>query len=448
MKKRSVLLEISAELIFFAIILAFSIKPVFNFDFWFHIKYGEYILATRSLPFTDVFSHTTFGQPAIPYEWLFQVLMYLLYHAFGTVGIQTLVLLLLLSYLLLFRQILKEIFRISLLPRLFLIATVCLLGFDFWVERPQSGAYVLFMAVLYLVLKRVFKKKNVLVFTLPIFIIWTNMHASIVLGLYLFAAFALLSMLRYVKRHERDDLRLAKEFTLYGLINFVITLLPPLSYKVYQLLWLFFEKRTFITSTIDEWVPLTELSTRFYIYLVIIILCLFALFLAWRKKPSAGLIWFLPFLPLGLFVLSGVRQTAFTMPVILILAIPFLRSSKYSLPQIFRYVVFLLMLIASIYFLHLYQQVLSSIKRPYPVRAIPFIKENIRGNMFNELFLGGYLLYQLGPEYKTFIDGRTDMFLPIVFPEYTKLDTFPNDNDFYGYFRKLVKKYHVSWAII
>ena len=58
-------------------------------------------------------------------------------------------------------------------------------------------------------------------------------------------------------------------------------------------------------------------------------------------------------------------------------------------------------------------------------------------------------MYKLGPEIKTFIDGRTGMFLPQVLPEYDRLiNNRFEDNQFQDYFNFLVHKYDLSWAIL
>ena len=443
---KQLFLKFSAfEYILFIIILIFSIHPVENFDFWFHIKYGEYILQTHSLPFKDMFSHTAYGAPAIPYEWLFQVTSYLIYKAFGNPGIQALVAFLVLTYSLLFRQILLEIFQISLVPRIFLVGLSFVLGYDFWVERPQSVAYVLFMATLYIVLKRVFtnEKSRLLWLCVPIFFIWTNLHASFVLGLYLFFSFAAVSFLK-------KDLKTAKDLAIFGVINTIITLLPPLSIKTYQLLYLFFEKREFIMLVISEWVPLYKLGLRFYIYLTIMTLAGASLIYSFRKKDSINnLLLFLPFIPLSLFVITGVRQTQFSMPAILLCLLPAIKLIKLPENKLFVNFSAVTMLFAITVFSYLYQKEISSVLRLYPNQATSFIKTNLKGNMFNEYHIGGYLMYKLGPETKTFIDGRTDMFLPQVLPEYDKLinNNF-TDEEFQGYFNFLVQKYNISWAIL
>src|SRR5262245_33547518 len=52
-------------------------------DFWWHLKTGEVIVTTGSLPRTDEFSFTAAGTPTAPHAWLAQVVYYLVYFAGG-----------------------------------------------------------------------------------------------------------------------------------------------------------------------------------------------------------------------------------------------------------------------------------------------------------------------------------------------------------------------------
>ena len=59
-------------------------------------------------------------------------------------------------------------------------------------------------------------------------------------------------------------------------------------------------------------------------------------------------------------------------------------------------------------------------------------------------------MYHLGPKVKTFIDGRTDMFLPEVLPEYISFGNlaYTGDDDYLKSFEKLVSKYQISYATL
>jgi len=56
-------------------------------DTGWHIRTGEYILDTRSVPVLDLFSFSKAGQPWFAWEWLSDVIFALLYRAWGLKGV-------------------------------------------------------------------------------------------------------------------------------------------------------------------------------------------------------------------------------------------------------------------------------------------------------------------------------------------------------------------------
>src|SRR5436190_13361232 len=52
-----------------------------------HITVGNYILDTHTIPTTDIFSHTRYGQPLVLHEWLSEVLFASAYRAAGLNGV-------------------------------------------------------------------------------------------------------------------------------------------------------------------------------------------------------------------------------------------------------------------------------------------------------------------------------------------------------------------------
>lgn len=445
-----------AELLLILIVIIFSVQPVENYDFWFHVKYGEYITKTHTLPFTDLFSHTAYGTPGVPYEWLFQVIIYNVYKYSGTAGVQLLVVTFSILYLLIFRKILKDIFRISGILALIFPAVLMLLSYDFMLERPQIVSYFLFMCCLYLVLVRIHSRKNMLMYSIPVFLVWSNLHASFIIGLYLFFSFGIVYLVMFLIGKRNEDKKISGNLLLFGIISFLITFLPPLGYKNYQLLFLFFQKREFISQTISEWMPLFRVQSFFCIDIFLIISAIFLYIFILKRSNNNNrkslIVSFLPLIPLALFVISGIRQTPYALPVVLILFIPFVTSGSFpeSFLRKYQSPILIIMLVLTFGGYMYYRSENVSVGREYPGKAISFIKANIRGNMFNEYVMGGYIMYRLGPEYKTFIDGRTDMFLPEVLPEYAHLgNLITGDIDkFKEYFSSLVDKYHVSWVIV
>jgi hypothetical protein len=64
-----------------------SNRPLADADIGWHIRNGERILATHSLPRTDPFSSTMQGQPWFAWEWLYDILLGILHRACGLNGV-------------------------------------------------------------------------------------------------------------------------------------------------------------------------------------------------------------------------------------------------------------------------------------------------------------------------------------------------------------------------
>ncbi|HEX6510909.1 MAG TPA: hypothetical protein VF157_01315, partial [Chloroflexota bacterium] len=63
------------------------LHPAIDFDLAWHIRTGQYILATHTIPQGDLYSFTVRGAPWVEHEWLWQVLMALVDAAAGRLGI-------------------------------------------------------------------------------------------------------------------------------------------------------------------------------------------------------------------------------------------------------------------------------------------------------------------------------------------------------------------------
>jgi hypothetical protein len=81
-------------------------------------------------------------------------------------------------------------------------------------------------------------------------------------------------------------------------------------------------------------------------------------------------------------------------------------------------------------------------EKEFPVAAVEFLqKEHLPGNMFNNDEFGDYLIYTASPEYKVFIDGRSDMYGAERIKEYYKITRIePGWED-------VLKKYDINWII-
>jgi hypothetical protein len=78
-----------------------------------------------------------------------------------------------------------------------------------------------------------------------------------------------------------------------------------------------------------------------------------------------------------------------------------------------------------------------------PVRATEVVKLNApQGNMFNTYEWGGYLIWELWPQYKVFIDGRADMYGAETVQEYEQVFKLQTG------WQEELKKRKIEWILI
>jgi len=84
-------------------------------------------------------------------------------------------------------------------------------------------------------------------------------------------------------------------------------------------------------------------------------------------------------------------------------------------------------------------------KEGYPYKAVAFLKENhIEGNFFNDFNSGAYLVGNVFPQIKVFIDGRTEVYGGKFFRKYNELWKDGNT----ALLDKEIARYHLTGALL
>ena len=78
---------------FAVLVLSLNIAPITNNDIFLHLRTGEHVLATGSVPEQDDYSALARGRPYIAHEWLSAVLFRVTETSFGERGLDALILL-------------------------------------------------------------------------------------------------------------------------------------------------------------------------------------------------------------------------------------------------------------------------------------------------------------------------------------------------------------------
>jgi hypothetical protein len=380
----------------------FSPDRFFDSDTLWHIKAGEIILSNRAIPVSDQFSWSAPGAPWISHEWLFELCIAVFYKM-GPWGISLFTAILIIIGLYFYWKLIKEVSNSYITASIFYLLALIMIS-SAWTARPYIASYAFLAATLYILL--VGKDKPAKLWFLPIlFLIWTNFHASVVLGLGIVALELLLSFLPKFETENIKNIPGNKKHLLGAFImSAAASLINPHGFN----LWLF----SFKLSTdpayknIYEWQAPDALAYRLMIFVII---SLAIVFLSVRKNKIDLCLLIIAMLTL-FGALTAVRH--FYYFVLLWMLVLAQLAGKIELS---RNTISLFGGVFSLIFIMSFSQTawfgqdtrLLAEKAGWPVKAVDWLEENHAERIFNKYNWGGYLIYRDIP---VFIDGRADVY--------------------------------------
>ncbi len=397
-------------------VAAASIFQIADLDFFWHLKTGDIILQTKEFQRTEIYSFTAAGREYIDHEWLFQVVISLLFSSFGPAGVilfktAIFVLLYFLTTRFLLQQGASPLVVISIQ-----FLSLCG-GLPRMVERPEMFT-ALFFVITFLVVHSFLKsgKWFILLILPPLFALWSNFHAAVILGLILLGCFSAgLFLETFLKRSGLPGYYNApgrQQGMLLAILAFCIlaTGLNPYGYRV---LTVPFELTSIIDSGLlknEEWQPPSPFTLPFY---YICVLFSFGFILTNFRKLSV--VHFLLTAFFAYISMKYVRNTGlfcWFMPLFLAPYTPQISEKKslIRVAAVFAVVAFLYITTA----VFPYERGLG-VSSYFPESIASVTKgKNLQGNMLNSYAMGGYLIWSLYPERKIFIDGRNEVYLPLL----------------------------------
>jgi len=416
-------------------------------DMWWHLKTGEIIWTTHSIPTTDLFSYTTNHHAWIPHEWISQLLIYGAYKWGGYTGLMLWLCfftaaLLIAGYILcsLYSGNSKTAFVGALI--IWLFSTVCL------AIRPQLIGYL--FLVLELLLVHLGSSRNPRWFFAlpPLFALWVNCHGSFFLGLLLLGMFLFCSFFSFevgLLVSPRWDLHRRRTLALALVLSVAALFLNPIGvrqvlYPVNTLL-----HQHIVTNQIDEWKPLL-LSDPRGLALLGVLGCIFLLLLARRSELYLHE---LLMLAMGTVLALSHQRMAVVFGILTAPTLSRLLSTSWDhynaeqdRPWANAVLVALSLLTAFLAFPSR-QSLVTQVDKGNPVKAVKFITDHrLQGHMLNAFDYGGYLIWAL-PEQPVFVDGRADVFeWSGVLPEFSQWATLESDPN------ALLDKYNVDFCLL
>ncbi len=404
-----------------------SIDP----DLWWHLKAGQQIIDTGSIPHTDDYSFTKQGSEWVAHEWLSEVIMTGIYRLSGLVGLVTIFsLIIVLALWLTYRRCDGRPYAAGTAVLLAAAASSPLFG-----VRPQI--MTLLLASVYIVLLERFDPKEQtrrLWWLVPLMLFWVNLHAGFALGLVLIALY----IVRAVLDHEWDQI---KPLLIVFLICTAVVPLNPNGFRMFSYPYETLTS-TSMAAFIQEWASPDFHKITFLPFAVLLLSTLAAMALSPSRARLGQLC-------LVLITALGALRSARHIPIFSLFAAPVLAQHLWAIARDrdwdkllageearatgLKLVINIVLLLAPlalsvsrVWHFATHQSNYISIRNP--IAAVEFLKANhLPGPIYNRYGWGGYLIYQLYPEYRVYIDGRADVYGDAFFTEAMK--TYDGVND-------------------
>lgn len=459
---------IAASSVIIAVLAIVSVKLLLQNDTFYSIAIGKHIMR-HGVDGIDPFSYHN-----LPYtypHWLFDVAVYLIYHAFGVVGIYLATCILAVILGLLIYYACSKLSRNYIAAFVVTLVSLILLN-DFLTARAQLATYILLLLAVYFIEQFLHTgRRRYAIGLVVIPAIIANVHAAVypfyfILFLPYLVAGTVGNWFYKYRQTESTTVMNRLEITrqprtkwllVIMLLGLIAGLATPLGFTPYT----YFIKTMLGSTTqyISEHQPVVLASTvLFTVTLIITGLVLFF------TRFKVRLCDFLMIGGLFLMALSSNRHIALlaligSIPATLYLA-RLLDNKHVKANQIIQkftvptaglamVVALVCVIVAAVTAPKLQAKIVD--KTVYPVEATKYIKTHIdykKEHIYNPYFIGSYLLYNDIP---VFIDSRADLYDPKFNGDNNKnifIDEHYINTLNHTYYEDIFKKYGISYAIV
>jgi len=414
--------------ILFLGIFTLAARNITDPDFWWHLRTGQYIVETHSVPHADPFSFTRLGHPWIAHEWLSEVLIYSIYRAASWGGlIVVFAALTSVSFSFLYLRCAGRPYVAGLM--VLWAAFVCR---PTWGVRPQTLS-VLLASLLLWVLERPNRTRRALLWIVPLTLLWANLHAGYSLGIALLVLFVLGGWLDglfgfapWVEVHGET-----RWLSLTLLLSLSVVVFNPNGWRLYGYPFATLHSAA-MQKDIAEWFsPDFHRGEYLPLAAMLIAAVVFPYVSRQRMRPRTMLLVGVS----GYAALQSVRL----IPVFALLAAPFLaeqaegfvhslsrnsgsgelRALNVSKLVLHSAVAIVLIVLSSLQVRQIVRRQPESEGAAFPEAAVSFLRDHRPpGPLFNDYNWGGYLIWKLYPDERVLIDGRADLYGDEFIEEY------------------------------
>lgn len=386
-------------------------------DYWWHVRTGQYMYQTRSIPFADFYSYTAAGRPWVAHEWLTELLFYLVAAHVGYVGNVVLFGLLgALTALAVYAMCRQR--GVGELASAVLMLWSTAMAAPALNVRPQVVTTFL-VALLALLLTRYGNGHSRALWPLPlIFLLWVNLHGGYLIGLALLGLAVVGSAFPDGLRAPRPPPR---SLLAVSALSGLATLLNPRGLEAWLYPFSYFGKGNASLKYVAEWQSANFHDPSTLVFASSLLL-LVALGVARKPLGTVEVLWTIA---LTLLALQSMRNIALYAAVVLPLIgarlqheWPAFRGSlvAWRRPFLLALICLALLVVVAATSISRLSKTTPQIgwlpnDAGYPRGAVDYlVAHDLRGNLFNVYGWGGYLIDRLYPERRVFIDGRIDVY--------------------------------------
>jgi len=401
-------------------------------DLWGHVFFGQAVLRLHHLVLHDPYSYSAAGHYWNNHEWLTEVLMAAVFNHAGVFGLIVLKLACATVVIVALAAALAETDSSTLVQFAVLIGTAVVIKPPLQF-RPQSCTFALLAVLILLLTRDAYRRTGRLWLAIPILALWANLHGGFIMGIAALGTYSVVSGLQEVIA-GRGGWRAAR-LAAITCAAILATLATPYGFGTWRAV-AHALGNPYTRVIVIDWQPLIP-----------------AVFAHWRQHQfpisnyeigcamiaAAGISWALtiedadlPLFAIAVVMVIAAFISARNLPIAIIaLAAPLARHfprawqarvSNQERAEPPRRAAWLrwtnqaiLAGISIVIFVHsgLFSRSLTS-PDPYPAGACEFMKRHaMRGNILNSFEWGEYLIWNMAPGSKVFIDGRYDTVFPL-----------------------------------
>jgi hypothetical protein len=453
-------------LILLALVFGMAANLPQDTDTWWQLHTGKYILQNRIIPMTDPFSMTRLGQAWLDPAWGTQIIIASVYNLFGggaslpasgSVGLMV--------YTALFAALgMFFIYQASegnAYVKAFVIILASATANIFWSARPQMITFAMSALVLYLLSRHRHGKKGLWI--LPILtILWVNMHGGFSVGFIILGCAIVGEGLNifWTPNEEASQLNSNRSLSLRTLVivtvvSFAVVVINPYTTQLWTYAFSAVASQTVVLQQfLQEWASPNFHTKETWPFLLLLLGTLVAFRLSKLPPDWTQILQVSGFALLSLYSGRNISIFALVVAPALIQHIDAILKDKKWLREnsrrasvgspLINWVLLIFIVIgvaAKVWITAEPKNALRVQSETFPIKAVAYLNEHKPdGPMFNSYNWGGYIMFA-APDYKTFVDGRTDLYGDQLLTEW--LDAISARN-----WEQIFQKWNIKLAFI